>query len=123
MYFYLIRFNLFHYLFSDPTVRDNSAEALGTLMKLVGEKAITPFLTDVDNLKMAKIKECCEKAVITAKIGAPKKERPLTAPPKVVVSGGAPKAGSAAPKPVKRPNSSGKAKVNLKGECLHFCKL
>lgn len=40
----------------DPTVRDNSAEAVGTAMKLVGEKAISPFLADLDNLKMAKVR-------------------------------------------------------------------
>jgi len=40
---------------SDPTVRDASAEALGTAMKVVGEKAILPFLPDIDNLKMAKV--------------------------------------------------------------------
>ncbi|XP_011314716.1 cytoskeleton-associated protein 5 isoform X2 [Fopius arisanus] len=69
---------------SDPTVRDNSAEALGTILKLVGEKAMTPFLGDIDNLKMAKIKECAEKAVIVVKISGPKKsERPTTAPAKI----------------------------------------
>lgn len=40
----------------DPLVRDNSADALGTAMKLVGEKAMAPFLVDVDNLKMTKVK-------------------------------------------------------------------
>lgn len=62
---------------SDPTVRDSSYEALGTLMKLVGEKAIGPFLGELekDNLKMAKIKEFCEKAVVTVKVAAPKKEK------------------------------------------------
>jgi len=68
----------------DPTVRDNSAEALGTAMKLIGEKAMMPFLTDIDNLKMTKIKECADKAVIIIKMNATKKqERPNTAPAKV----------------------------------------
>ncbi|XP_036150006.1 protein mini spindles [Monomorium pharaonis] len=68
----------------DPTVRDNSAEALGTAMKLIGEKAMTPFLTDIDNLKMTKIKECADKAVILVKVtSGTKKERPNTAPAKV----------------------------------------
>ncbi|XP_039313050.1 protein mini spindles isoform X3 [Solenopsis invicta] len=67
----------------DPTVRDNSAEALGTAMKLIGEKAMMPFLTDIDNLKMTKIKECAEKAVILVKVTSTKKERPNTAPAKV----------------------------------------
>ncbi|XP_058054357.1 protein mini spindles [Anopheles bellator] len=76
---------------SDPSVRDASADAIGTAMKLVGEKSIAPYLTEVDALKMAKIKECCERAVITIKIPAARKERPATAPPKAtsVMSGGA----------------------------------
>ncbi|XP_071559600.1 protein mini spindles-like isoform X2 [Temnothorax nylanderi] len=69
----------------DPTVRDNSAEALGTAMKLIGEKAMMPFLTDIDNLKMTKIKECADKAVIVVEVtsGTKKQERPNTAPAKV----------------------------------------
>lgn len=71
--------------FLDPSVRESSAEALGTLMKLVGERAIGPFLVELekDNLKMSKIKENCEKAVITVKVPGAKKERPTTAPAKV----------------------------------------
>lgn len=67
-------------LFIDPNVRDASAEAIGTLMKLVGEKAIGSFLVELekDNLKMTKIRECCEKAVIMVKVPAVKKERPPT---------------------------------------------
>lgn len=91
---------------SDPTVRDGSAEALGTAMKLVGEKVIGPCLTDVDALKMNKIKECCDKAVITVKVAAPKKERPTTAP----TSAGPSKAGSSQPKPVVRPATAGPKK-------------
>jgi cytoskeleton-associated protein 5 len=80
-------------------VRDSSAEALGTLMKLVGDKAIGPFLVELekDNLKMAKIKECCEKAVITVKVTGVKKERPTTAPAKATVVKPS-KAATAAPK-------------------------
>ncbi|XP_049825977.1 protein mini spindles isoform X2 [Aethina tumida] len=82
---------------SDPVVRDAAAEAIGTLMKLVGEKAIGPFLVELekDNLKMTKIKECCDKAVITVKTvgGGGKKERAATAPAR-----GEPKP---APEPVK----------------------
>ncbi|XP_015517850.2 protein mini spindles isoform X1 [Neodiprion lecontei] len=70
----------------DPTVRDNSAEAIGTASKLVGEKAISPFIADLDNLKMAKIKECSEKAVIVVKLPNVRKaagDRPNTAPAKI----------------------------------------
>ncbi|PSN31815.1 Mini spindles protein [Blattella germanica] len=91
----------------DPTVRDNSAEALGTLMKAVGEKQIMVFMTDLDNIKMTKIKECCDKAVIVVKV--PKTERPTTAPSKLARgdADSRPNAGSTAPKPVKRPNTTG----------------
>lgn len=74
-----------YYFCSDPGVRDASAEALGTLLKLVGEKAIMPFLVDIEAIKMTKIKECSEKAVILVKAApaASKKEaRPSTAPVK-----------------------------------------
>lgn len=51
-------------------------------MKLMGEKAVLPFLVEVekDSIKMTRIKECCEKAVITVKTASVKKERPATAP-------------------------------------------
>lgn len=66
---------------------------LGTLKKLVGDKMIMPFLVELekDNLKMTKINEFCEKAVITVKVAAPKKEKP---PPQKVVK---PKAADKAP--------------------------
>lgn len=65
---------------SDPGVRDASAEALGTLMRLLGDKIVTPHLADVDALKMAKIKECSDKAVIVVKVAPAAKARPVTAP-------------------------------------------
>nr|XP_018902745.1 PREDICTED: cytoskeleton-associated protein 5 [Bemisia tabaci]XP_018902746.1 PREDICTED: cytoskeleton-associated protein 5 [Bemisia tabaci]XP_018902747.1 PREDICTED: cytoskeleton-associated protein 5 [Bemisia tabaci]XP_018902749.1 PREDICTED: cytoskeleton-associated protein 5 [Bemisia tabaci] len=89
---------------SDPLVRDSSADALGVAMKVVGEKVMMPFLPDVDALKLGKIKEGCEKAVITAKVTKTRDERPASAAPKVEEK---PKAGSVAPKPVKRPIASG----------------
>uniref|UniRef100_T1HV74 TOG domain-containing protein n=1 Tax=Rhodnius prolixus TaxID=13249 RepID=T1HV74_RHOPR len=48
----------------DQTVRDSAANALGVAMMVTGEKAIGPFLSEVDNLKMTKIKECYETAAI-----------------------------------------------------------
>ncbi|XP_032674241.1 protein mini spindles isoform X2 [Odontomachus brunneus] len=96
----------------DPTVRDNSAEALGTAMKLIGERAMMPFLTDIDNLKMTKIKECAEKATIIVKVsGATKKaaaDRPNTAPAKVETIKAMSKE-SKDKKASKRPNSSNTA--------------
>nr|CAD7571841.1 unnamed protein product [Timema californicum] len=93
----------------DPTVRDSAADALGTAMKVVGEKAIMPFMTDLDNSKLTKIKECCEKAVMLVK--APKvTDRSNSAPTKAAAKS----AGSAAPKPVKRPTTSGSGSLAAK---------
>ncbi|XP_073397742.1 cytoskeleton-associated protein 5 isoform X2 [Dendrobates tinctorius] len=46
---------------SAPEVRDAAFEALGTAQKVVGEKAVNPFLNDVDKLKLDRIKECADK--------------------------------------------------------------
>lgn len=89
----------------DPVVRDCSADAIGTLLKLMGEKSVSCFLTDVDALKMAKIKECQEKAVITIKVAGIKKERPATAPAKTAAPPA--RGGSSEPKPVARPATAG----------------
>ncbi|KAI8121731.1 Protein mini spindles [Lucilia cuprina] len=98
----------------DPTVRDSSADAIGTLMKLMGEKQVGPFLVDVDALKMAKIKECQEKAEIKVKIAGAKKERPVTAPTSKPAAAAPAKAGSSEPKPVSRPATAGVKKVAVK---------
>lgn len=82
----------------DPTVRDNAADALGTAMKVVGEKAIMPFLADIEAIKMTKIKECCEKAVIVAKVPRVV-ERPSSAPTKLGADGDGKNVGA---KPVKK---------------------
>lgn len=42
---------------SAPEVRDAAFEALGTAMKVVGEKAVNPFLSDLDKLKLDKVRE------------------------------------------------------------------
>uniref|UniRef100_A0A8C5I3L6 TOG domain-containing protein n=1 Tax=Gouania willdenowi TaxID=441366 RepID=A0A8C5I3L6_GOUWI len=46
---------------SAPEVRDAAFEALGTAMKVVGEKAVNPFLADLDKLKLDRIKESADK--------------------------------------------------------------
>ncbi|XP_049928605.1 cytoskeleton-associated protein 5 isoform X1 [Epinephelus moara] len=46
---------------SAPEVRDAAFEALGTAMKVVGEKAVNTFLSDLDKLKLDKIKESADK--------------------------------------------------------------
>ena len=46
---------LIDYILLDPTVRDNSAEALGVALKVVGEKVLDPFIADIDPLKNQKV--------------------------------------------------------------------
>lgn len=92
---------------SDPAVRDASAEALGTLLKLLGDKTVTPHLGDVDALKMVKIKECAEKAVIVVKVPSVAKARPATAPSKPAAKD------KEAAKPVTRPATAVAKKMVL----------
>lgn len=74
-------------------------------MKLVGEKAIAPFLVELekDKLKMNKIKEFYDKAEIVVKVAGPKKAKSQSAPAKSGAAAAAP-----ASKPVKKPVSAGK---------------
>jgi len=62
---------------SDPQVRDAAAEAFGVAMKHLGEKAVSPLTADLEPIKLAKVKEFCDKAVITA----PKEKVVKQAPP------------------------------------------
>jgi cytoskeleton-associated protein 5 len=71
---------------ADSATREFSAEGLGTLAKVVGEKALLPFTEKLDDIKAAKVKEACDKAVVKAKPAGPPKPaaRPLpAAAPKV----------------------------------------
>ncbi|XP_078113810.1 cytoskeleton-associated protein 5 isoform X2 [Sander vitreus] len=77
---------------SAPEVRDAAFEALGTAMKVVGEKAVNPFLSDLDKLKLDKIKESADKVELAGgkkgaggggeKKPAAKAPPPAEAPPK-----------------------------------------
>ncbi|XP_070200256.1 cytoskeleton-associated protein 5-like isoform X2 [Littorina saxatilis] len=82
---------------NDPelTVRDASFEALGVAMKAVSEKHVMPFLADVDPIKMQKIQEKCQSAVLLNAKGEPR-----------AGSGGGEAAKKNEPKPVARPSSS-----------------
>lgn len=82
---------------SDPAVREGSSVALGTAMKVVGERMIMPFLGDLDNLKMEKVKECCEKAEVVAAPHQKAARKPAAA------TTASPAKGSAQPKPEAQP--------------------
>ncbi|XP_031420118.1 cytoskeleton-associated protein 5 isoform X2 [Clupea harengus] len=108
---------------SAAEVRDAAFEALGTAMKVVGEKAVNPFLSDLDKLKLDKIKESADKVELAGGKkagGAEKKEKPTARPASVAepppkASGPprkAPAAKSAGPAKKTRPSTapSGKSK-------------
>ncbi|KAG0348125.1 Microtubule-associated protein, microtubule dynamics during spindle orientation [Podila humilis] len=90
----------------DAAVREATAEALGTLMKCCGEKPLLAYLEKLDAVKMGKVKEYSEKAVVKAK-AAPIAAPPPKAPPKVALASKAPvkKAAPAKeePAPAKKP--------------------
>ncbi|KAG7269929.1 hypothetical protein CRUP_017674 [Coryphaenoides rupestris] len=97
-------------------VRDAAFEALGTAMKVIGEKAVNPFLSDLDKLKLDKIKECADKVDLPGgKRGASggDKKTPAKAPPPTEApprSSGPPKKtpAAAASKPSAGPAKKGK---------------
>ncbi len=51
----------------DGGVRDAASEALGVLLKYLGEQNVGKLMIDVDAIKIAKIKEFAEKAELTGK--------------------------------------------------------
>ncbi|EPE09373.1 spindle pole body component alp14 [Ophiostoma piceae UAMH 11346] len=78
---------------SSENLRSGGAEVLGTVMKIIGERAMNPHLDGLDDIRKAKIKEFFETAEVKAK-EKPKKAAPPPAarapaggPPKKVVGG------------------------------------
>ncbi|QGA16210.1 hypothetical protein EYB26_003877 [Talaromyces marneffei] len=74
---------------SSEVVRSGAAEILGTLMKIMGERAMNPYLDGLDEIRKTKIKEYFE----TAEVKAKDRPKPIMAPPKPA----APAAKKAAP--------------------------
>jgi len=52
---------------ADANVREAASEALGVLMKILGEPVMTKMMPDLEAIKLTKIKEYCEKTVLTGK--------------------------------------------------------
>ncbi|KAH8165318.1 hypothetical protein CIB48_g2920 [Xylaria polymorpha] len=87
---------------SSEGLRSGGAEVLGTVMKILGERAMNPHLEGLDDIRKTKIREFFDKAEVKAK------ERPKPAPapvakapvggPKKTVGGGLKKAPGAAKK-------------------------
>lgn len=63
---------------STEATRNGGAEVLGTLMKIMGERAMAPYMDAVDNIRKDKIKEYFDTAVVKAK----DKPKPAAPPPK-----------------------------------------
>ncbi|OKP11213.1 Spindle pole body component alp14 [Penicillium subrubescens] len=74
---------------STEALRSGGAEILGTLMKILGERAMKPYLDGLDEIRKTKIKEYFE----TAEVKAKDRPKPIVAPPKPA----APAARKAAP--------------------------
>ncbi|RIA95528.1 armadillo-type protein [Glomus cerebriforme] len=60
-------------------VRVSAFEGLGTMMKVIGEKAMNTFLEGLDDIKKGKIKEYYDKAEVKIKFSAAKKPPPAAA--------------------------------------------
>ncbi|KAI9788351.1 MAG: Microtubule-associated protein, microtubule dynamics during spindle orientation [Peltula sp. TS41687] len=73
---------------STEVLRSSGAEILGTIMKIMGERSMNPYLEGLDEIRRTKIKEFYEKAEVKAK------DKPKPA---------APPAAAAAPKGTKAP--------------------
>lgn len=53
-------------------VRSSAAECLGTMMKILGERAFNPYIERVGEIQMGKVKDAFEKAEIRYKAGGAK---------------------------------------------------
>lgn len=87
-------------------LRSGGAEVLGTLMKIMGERAMGPHLEGLDDIRKTKIKEYFDTAEVKAKdkpkptpAAAPRAAAPATAPRKVVAKKPATKKPPPAPSP------------------------
>jgi len=63
---------------STEVTRSGGAEILGTLMKIMGERAMNPYLDGLDDIRKTKIKEYFDIAEVKAK----DKPKPVAPPPK-----------------------------------------
>lgn len=64
-------------------VRASAADCLGTMMKILGERAFNPYVEGVNELQMGKVKEAFGKAEIKYRAGGAKAAAPKAAAPAV----------------------------------------
>jgi cytoskeleton-associated protein 5 len=72
---------------SSEVTRSGGAEILGTLMKIMGERAMNPYLDGLDDIRKTKIKEFYD----TAEVKARDRPKPIVGPPRVAAGAGAKK--------------------------------
>lgn len=84
---------------SSEGLRSGGAEVLGTIMKIIGERAMNPHLEGLDDIRKTKIKEFFEKAEVKAK----DKPKPPPAPAARAPPAGAKKVVKKAPLGTKKP--------------------
>lgn len=68
-------------------VRNEAAQTLGVLMKIVGERAMNAVMEKLDDIRKAKVKDSFDKAVVKCKVGPvgppPRAAAKAPEPPKV----------------------------------------
>jgi cytoskeleton-associated protein 5 len=79
---------------SSESVRNEAALALGSLMKIVGERAMNPIMEPLDDLRKAKVKEAFEKVTVKCKAGS---GAPASKPPPAPTDSAPPKKKGAPP--------------------------
>lgn len=84
---------------SGAPVREAAGEALGTLMKVVGERAMGGKVEELDEIRKGKVKEAFDKAETKCRNGIPSGAGARSAPP------AAPAAAPAPPPPEPKPVS------------------
>ncbi|KAI0221669.1 hypothetical protein L0F63_000494 [Massospora cicadina] len=98
------------YADGDTNVREASAECLGILMKVSGEKAVVPFIESLDNLKMAKVKEYFASAEVQVRQAPPKPKMVTKGPSKDPPKKDFPTVSKPAAKPAIKPSAKPSAK-------------
>jgi cytoskeleton-associated protein 5 len=61
--------------------RNEAAAALGTLMRMVGERPLNAIVDGLPDVRKSKVKEAYEKATVKAKVGASGPPKPSGPPP------------------------------------------
>jgi cytoskeleton-associated protein 5 len=103
---------------STEAIRSGGAEILGTLMKILGERSMNPYLDGLDEIRKTKIKEYFE----TAEVKAKERPKPIAPPPKAAapaarktVPGKKPTMGLKKPAPAAPPAEDPPAKPATRG--------